>query len=281
LHHEVLNVAPTTAPFPTITVNACSADEAAAMAALIFEKDTPFVPVIPLASLAAEHPPEGSARGYFGAYVDGAGIRALTAYEHWIEGCDSKDADRADDIAIYELAASVVRHPLGGFDVNVLSLQQVFIFVRLAAILFDALVSETPQRHCILACVAATNTQSLLGLTSLGFLRVEELPKWLKYEHRYWFPKYDGEPAVGRDQAQIDSEGVYLWAPPSAVKALFATIAPYVDGEKTESFALEVDTLMLRVLRENFGSLARALDHLKYDCLVPPPPFVRIGEDVF
>jgi hypothetical protein len=243
-------------------------------------------------SLAAEYPPEGGARGYFGAYVDEAGIRALTAYEHWIEGCDSKNADRADDIAIYELAASVVRHPLGGFDVNVLSLQQVFIFVRLAAILVDALVSETPQRHCILACVAATNTQSLRGLTSLGFLRVDELPKWLKYEHRYWFPKYDGEPAVDRDQAQIDSEGVYLWASPSAVKALFATIAPYVDGEKTldrrhretgetESFALEVDTLMLRVLRENFGSLAGALDLLRFDCLVPPPPFVRIGQDVF
>lgn len=278
----------------TIIVKECASDDAATMAALIFEKDSPFVPVVSLSKLPTDDPHHGEhPTRYFGAKLHNGQIRAITSYEFWIDGCVSHDAPESENIAIYELSASVVRRPLGGFSEDVLSLQQVFIFVRVAHILIANFLADPPQRHCIMASVASGNNASLHALQVLGFEQVDELPNWLKYEHRSWFPNYDvNRQTAEREKERIDSEAAYLWLPAEAAKKLFQRLVPYLDGRKEmernnldsgqqENLKLTIELALLNDLRNDFGSIEVATERMNFDCLVSPPPFVRIGKAVF
>jgi hypothetical protein len=294
-----------------ITIRHCISDDAVQMAALLFEKDTAFVPVTPIAHLPSDDRDlSDRSLSFFGAVPpDKNSVRAITSHVHWLTGCNGDGRNPLEDIEVYELATSLVRRPLGGFSQEApsVSMQQIFTFVRTVHILGPSIVDggDTPSKHCIMASIAALNEDSYRGLTNIGMIKIPpaDFPRWLKYEHRTWFPRKakDDQPVDDRPPEMIDGEAKYLWLPPDAARSLFHRIAPFVDGEplskpkiddpaSIENFELSFDIPIVRSLVKGLvdaepKSFRAALAHPSFDALfetlVPPPQHARIGSGIF
>jgi hypothetical protein len=195
----------------------------------------------------------------------------------------------APEIAVYELASSIVHDPLGGFQQP--SLQQVFAFVRLLDMLYAYTGASDAGALCVIAAIAAGNTRSMDGMTALGMERITELPRWMDYEHRSWFPRLEA-----KEDRQVGAEACYLWLPPDAAKSVFELVAPYVDqgqplkrnGRKgtpaegtIEEYELEVDVGPVRDLLAEHGSLAAAVTHFPFQLLRPPPQYALLEGQTF
>lgn len=295
-----------------ITIGHCTSNDAAQMAALLFEKDTPFVPVTPIAHLPSDHRDRSDpSLSFFGAVPPGeSSVRAITSHDHWLTGCNGDSRNPHDDVEVYELATSLVRRPLGGFSQEApsVSLQQIFTFVRTVHILGPSIGDDgdTSNKHCIMASIAALNENSYRGLINIGMIPVPaaDFPRWLKYEHRTWFANLrgkDDQPVDDRPAEVIDREAKYLWLPPDAARRLFHRIAPFVDHEPLskpniddpatiEHFELSFDIpivwdLVQGLVEVKSKSFRAALAHPSFDALfetlVPPPQHARIGSDIF
>ncbi|MGA9567152.1 MAG: hypothetical protein WBS19_16635 [Candidatus Korobacteraceae bacterium] len=284
------------------------------MAALLFEKDTPFVPVTPIAHLPSDDRDRSNpSLSFFGAFPPKqTSVRAITSHDHWLTGCNGEGRNPGDDVEVYELATSLVRRPLGGFpqEAPSVSMQQIFTFVRALHILGPSIGDgESSNRHCIMASIAALNEESYRGLTNIGMVPVpvKDFPRWLKYEHRTWFANLrprknmDGRPVDDRPADVIEREARYLWLPPDAARRLFRRVAPLVDHEtlskpsiddatKIEHFEFTFDIPILQNLVQGLAedepkSFRSALAHPRFDALfetlVPPPQHARIGSEIF
>src|SRR5687767_6603206 len=95
------------------------------VAHLLYERDDPFVPITPLAVLSK------STTFYKATINDGELVRAASSFEEWLLGCDK--GTKSINCTVYELASSIVRAPMGGFESP--SLQQMFAYVRLLSML--------------------------------------------------------------------------------------------------------------------------------------------------
>lgn len=245
---------------------------------LLYEGDRQFVPITPLATLNVS-------TTFLKASIDGKGdIRAASSSAEWLRGCDR--ATMADDCTVYELASSIVRSPMGGFEDPFPSLQQIFTFVRLIDILAPYIAPEDGEKHriSVIAAIAAKNVESLAGMEGIGMTDVASLPKWLDYEHRGWFPK------IGNTRPQ--SEARYLWFPGDHVKAFMESVAPYIGGAKEmqrknrkdktiiESYRIDIKLGEYADLLGRFdGSLDEAVKNIPYDIFSEPPDLARLNED--
>lgn len=240
------------------------AAERVQVAHLPYEGDKPFVPITPLTILR-------DSTTFFKAQLDAdRGIRAASSYELWLAGCDDEQA-AGPEIAVCELASSVVHDPLGGFQRP--SLQQVFAFVRLLDMLYAYTGASDAGALCVIAAIAAGNTRSMDGMTTLGMERITELPRWMDYEHRSWFPRLEA-----KEDRQVGAEASYLWLPPDAAKSVFE-LAP---AEGTiEEYELEVDIGPVRDLLAEHGSLAAAVTHFPFQLLRPPPQYALLEGQTF
>lgn len=245
---------------------------------LLYEGDRQFVPITPLATLNVS-------TTFLKANIDGKGdIRAASSSAEWLRGCDR--ATMADDCTVYELASSIVRNPMGGFEAPCPSLQQIFTFVRLIDILVPYIAPEDGKKHriSVIAAVAAENVESLAGMEGIGMTDVASLPKWLDYEHRGWFPK------IGKTRPK--SEARYFWFPGDRVKAFMTSVAPYVSGTKEmqresrkdktiiESYRIDIKLGEYSDLLGRFGgSLDEAVKNIPYDIFSEPPDLARLDKD--
>lgn len=238
---------------------------------------SPFVPITPLAALSAS-------QTFFKATMDGAGgeIRAASSYDEWLVGCDTAGERRT---TVYELASSLVREPMGGFDDP--PLQHMFVFARLVAIVSAHLGqpggSVNGDRISVIAAIAAGNKRSLGAMKELGMERVETLPRWLDYEHRAWFP------LIGPERPQDEAD--YLWLPGAAAKKVLARLSPFASGERplrrpnrdaptsTEAFRVAIDTNDYRNLLDERGSIGTAVAAIDPAMFVPPPDLALLDPD--
>jgi hypothetical protein len=258
------------------------------IAELLFEKDQPFIPVTSLGSL------HGPAPFFFGATLepDGA-VRATASYSEWLSGCNRGEMPGTADTTVFELASSLVRDPLGGFEAPVPTMQQTLTFARLMAImgadLFPREMDEPSSQDgtCIITAIARQNRRSRDGMLAAGMTKVEALPRWLQYEHRSWFQKLDSD----RDR-NVEQEAEYFWFSESAVRIFMTFMAPYVDGKPlsrqsrrdksvTEEFLLVFDIPVVARLIKAFGSLQAAADRVDLTRLRPPPDLAIIGDGTF
>jgi hypothetical protein len=259
------------------------AAERVQVAHLLYEGDKPFVPITPLTILR-----ESST--FFKAQLDTdrSSIRAASSYELWLAGCDDERA-AGPEIAVFELASSIVHDPLGGFQAP--SLQQVFAFVRLLDMLYAYTRANDSGELCVIAAIATANTKSMTGMTELGMEPIEDLPRWMDYEHRGWFPRLENKEA-----RQVEAEARYLWLPPEAAKALFELLAPFVDrqqylkrsGKKgtpeegtTQEYELDVDIGPVRDLLAENNSMAAAIAQFPFQILRPPPKYALLEGQTF
>ena len=245
---------------------------------LLYEGDRQFVPITPLATLNAS-------TTFLKADMDGKGdIRAASSSAEWLRGCDR--ATMEDDCTVYELASSVVRSPMGGFEAPCPSLQQIFTFARLIDILAPYIAPEDGRKHriSVIAAIAAENAESLAGMEGMGMADVASLPKWLDYEHRGWFPK------IGKTRPK--NEARYFWFPGDRVKAFMESVAPYVGGAREmqrknrqdptiiESYGIDIKLGEYSDLLGRFGgSLDEAVKNIPYDIFSPPPDLARLDKD--
>lgn len=243
---------------------------------LLYEKDSKFVPVTPLAAL-------DELTTFYKATMGEVGpIRAASSFEEWLSGCNRRAMDSS--CTVYELASSIVRNPMGGFEKP--SLQQIFAFVRLIAILDPYASAESlgDTKISIVASIAAANKQSIHGMKQLGMIPVNPRPRWLRYEHRAWFPKL-------KTKKRPSNEARYLWLPGDRAKAFLKTMIPYASGKKqmqrqsqtskgvVEKYAVEIAVTEYENLAARFGSIDAAIDALPYDIFAPPPDLARLTED--
>ncbi len=259
------------------------AAERVQVAHLLYKGDKPFVPITPLTILR-------DSTTFLKAQLDAnQDIRAASSYELWLAGCDDEHA-AGPEIAVCELASSIVHDPMGGFEQP--SLQQVFAFVRLLDMLYAYTGASDTGALCVIAAIAAGNTRSMDGMTALGMERIAALPRWMDYEHRSWFPRLKD-----KEDRQIDAEASYLWLPPDAAKSVFELLVPYVDqsqplkrkGRKgtpaegtIEEYELEVDIgPAVRDVLEEHGSLAAAVTHFPFQLLRPPPQYALLERQTF
>lgn len=254
------------------------AEERVQVAHLLYEGDKPFIPITPLAILR-------QSSTFFKAQLnDDRRIRAASSYELWLHGCDDEHA-AGPEVAVYELASSVVHHPLGGFREP--SLQQIFAFVRLLDMLYPYIRANDASSLCVIAAIAATNDRSFAGMTALGMKQIEELPRWMAYEHRSWFPRLEHGKA-----RRVEEEARYLWLPPDMARSIFEKLAPYADGEKSlkrkdrnsgpiEECELEIGITPARDVVEEHGSLAAAIDQFPFHRLRRPPEYALIEGRTF
>jgi hypothetical protein len=287
-----------------ITIRHCSSKDAPQMAALLFEKDTAFVPVTPIAHLPSKDRDRSDpSLSFFGAIPPGVtSLRAITSHDHWLTGCNGAGSNRHDDVEVYELATSLVRRPLGGLpqEAPSMSMQQLFTFVRTVHILGLSIGDgESSNKHCIMASIAAMNGDSYKNLTDIGMIPVpmENFPRWLKYEHRTWCVNLAPEnKRDDRPVEMIDQEAKYLWLPPDAALSLFRRAAPLVDGSplsrpsrdypgKIEDFQFRFDIPIVQDLVAEFKNFAAAVEAPRFQALfktlVPPPQHARIEEEIF
>lgn len=254
------------------------ADERVQVAHLLYEGDAPFVPITPLAVLRQSNT-------FFKAQLDNdRRIRAASSYELWLYGCDDEHA-AGPEVAVYELASSVVHDPLGGFREP--TLQQVFAFVRLLDMLYAYIRANDPGSLCVIAAIAATNDKSIAGMTALGMKQIEDLPRWMAYEHRSWFPRLEDGKA-----RRIEDEARYLWLPPDMARSIFEELAPYADGDKPlrrmakssgaiEECTLEIGIAPARDLVDEHGSLTAAIDQFPFHLLRRPPEYALLEGRTF
>jgi hypothetical protein len=245
---------------------------------LLYEKDSKFVPITPLAALD-----DGSVTTFYKATIGPAGhIRAASSFEEWLSGCDRKTM--ASPCTVYELASSIVRNPMGGFEKP--SLQQIFAFVRLVAIMDPFIFAEDRRgaKISVIASIAAGNRQSLTGMSQLGMIPVRPRPKWLHYEHRAWFPKL-------RNKKRSPNEARYLWLPGDRVKTFMKAVAPYASGKKElqresrtsagviEKYKVDIAIAEYANLIGHFGTLEAAIEVIPYDIFGPPPDLAQLRAD--
>jgi hypothetical protein len=258
------------------------------IAELLFEKDQPFIPVTSLGSL------HGPAPFFFGAALgpDGA-VRAAASYSEWLSGCNRGETPGAADTTVFELASSLVRDPLGGFETPIPTIQQALTFARLMAIIgADLFPRETDEPGsvegaCIITAIARQNRRSREGMLAAGMTKVETLPRWLQYEHRSWFQKLDSD----RDR-NVEQEAEYFWFSEPAVRKFMTAMAPYVDGKAlgrrsrhdknvSEEFLLVFDVPNVTRLVKAFGSMQAAAAQFDLTRLRPPPDLAIIGDGTF
>lgn len=244
----------------------------AEIARLLYEKDSQFVPVTPLATL-------NDSTTFLMATMDGQNaIRAASSYEAWLGGCSES---MALDCDVYELASSIVRSPMGGFEPPSKALHHVLTFARLVNILAMYLSPEASgKKASVIAAIAAGNSQSQQNMKAIGMVAIDSWPRWLDYEHRAWFPK------LTKEARQPEKEAVYLWFPPEEIKNFMLDIEPYVTGKKLlerekqgdpsikETYAVRVDELTAYedLLGHFDGSLETAVKNIPYTALFTGPP---------
>jgi hypothetical protein len=248
----------------------------AQIARLVYDQDRRFAPVTPLATL-------NTSTTFLMATMKGeTAIRAASSYEEWLSGCDKT---MRGDCTVYELASSIVRSPMGGFEP--LALHHVFTFARLVNIVAEYLSPEAAgKKISVIAAIAAGNDASRTNMKSIGMTEITPWPRWLDYEHRAWFPRLEKEPR------EPEREAVYLWFAPDAVRKFMERIEPYADGGKplerpneddssiTEPFGIDLNLLALDDLKGRYGSLKAALKKIPYaKIFAPPPDLARLKKD--
>jgi hypothetical protein len=250
------------------------------IAELLFEQDDPY---FPLASLTEISDDEST---FFGACPGGTDdIRACSSYKYWLIGSNDKTAGEAQDIQVVELAATLVRKPLGGFKPPMVTMQQLLTFARLMDLL-GAEFDQADGKFCLLSCIATKNCASMAGLTGIGLEPIKTLPRWLQYEHRTWFPR------LSEQERRVHEEAQYLWMPPEAARSLVGRMAAIDAGrnisraniddpELTEDFAVKFETNAIRNIKETYGSLKAASESFNYEILQPPPSYARFGDGFF
>lgn len=144
---------------------------------------------------------------------------------------------------------------------------------------------------CVIAAIAAGNTKSIAGMTELGMKQIDDLPRWMVYEHRGWFPRLDN-----KAPRQIENEAHYLWLPPEAARSVFELLAPYVDrlrylersGKKgtpaegtTQEYELELDIEPVHDLLAEHSSMEAAIAHFPFEKLRPPPQYALLAGQTF
>jgi hypothetical protein len=269
------------------------------IAKLLFQKDKPFVPVTSLARLndlcKTGTPHDGS---FLVASInDDPQFRCCTSYQHWAFGCGDADADPKLDVSVYELASTLVRDPMGGFDPPGVTMQQVLAFARILEIIGAGIFRPEVERgapdaegqyYCLIACILAGNRRSTTGLTNLGMTRVSAFPAWLEYEHRTWVTRRSN-----RKERDIKKEATYLWLSPQGARDFITRMIPIADGRQpisrpsknkpgmSEEFLVDFETPAIRQLRTVCGSIEAAARHFDYSLLSPPPARFRVGDSVY
>jgi hypothetical protein len=254
--------------------------EKAQIANLLYEEDSQFVPVTPLATL-------NHSTTFLKATVDRENaIRAASSYDTWLVGCDEAMRTNCD---VYELASSIVRKPIGGFKPPSKALHHIFTFARLVNIVAMYLSSEASgMKVSVIAAIAAGNKQSLDNMKSIGMCEIAAWPRWLDYEHRAWFPKLADEPRAA------EQEATYLWFPPTAIRDFLNDVKPYVTGQKllerkklgepevTETYRVQLDQLLAYQDLVGYfdGSIEKAIEGIPYaDVFIEPPALARLDKD--
>jgi hypothetical protein len=271
-------------PAKIIVRNADGEEHKRAIAELLFERDNAYVPVTPLTEVDEIDAESSKAPRFFVASIDDRPIRACASYAEWILGADAEGDAESSYTQVFELASTLVRKPLGGFSNP--TMQQILAFARIMEIIGLDL-DQTEGRICIIACIARENDESRSGIAAIGMEPLWRLPRWMRYEHRVWFPKMKRNKRRSRL-----SEGHYFWLPPASAKKFIESMIPYVEGKvisrrslkdpaERELFVVDAVTETLKSLRKTYGSLRDAVGQLNFDMLREPPSLAKIGSGFF
>jgi hypothetical protein len=290
----------------TIRINDCYADSAPQLAEFLFKDDRPFVPLTALASLPrSADSNDFEDREFYSATVDYGPMTAMTSWERWITGCDTPISDSRYDVSVYELATSKVSS-LGGFDKYTqkpgqMTMHQVLTALRLVSIVLGAIGEpdddpEGKERVCLITRIAAKNSDSYNNMKELGFSEIEQLPRWLEYEHRTWFTNLNPDKnRPPRTQKDIAAEARYLWLDHAGLVQTLRRLAPLAQGRDTlvrtndttgkdEHFGILVNIHSITSGIAQFGSYTALAEFIAAGegvRLVEAPTHIRLPRGIF